>query len=87
MIRRGRTDDTQTSIVDTLRACGVLVWPIAQPCDLLCLHGGRYFLLDCDGVTSYRKRDERQLKKFKLWKVQIVKTADEALKAVGVVIS
>lgn len=85
--RRGRTDDTQTSIVDTLRACGVLVWPIAQPCDLLCMYRDRYFLLDCDGVTRYRKRDQCQLEKFKLWKVQVVKTDDAALKAVGVVIS
>ena len=61
LLKRHRTDDTQASIVDTLRSCGVLVWPIAQPCDLLCLYGGRYFLLDCDGVTDYRKRDQRQL--------------------------
>lgn len=86
-MRRFRTDDTQASIVDTLRACGVLVWPIAQPCDLLCLYGGRYCLLDCDGVTRYRKRDQQQLEKFRLWKVQVVKTPEQALKAVGVVIS
>jgi hypothetical protein len=86
-MRRGRTDDTQTSIVDTLRACGVLVWPIAQPCDLLCRYRDRYYLLDCDGVTRYRKRDPQQLEKFSLWKVQVVGTPDEALKAVGVGVS
>lgn len=86
-MRRYRTDGTQEPIVGALRACGVLVWHIAQPCDLLCLYGNRYYLLDCDGVTRYRKRDPRQLDKFYTWKVQIVKTADEALKAVGVTIS
>lgn len=86
-MRRSRTDDTQESIVGALRTCGVLVWPIAQPCDLLCRYRDRYFLLDCDGVTAYRKRDPRQLEKFNSWKVQVVKTPDEALKAVGVLIA
>ena len=83
MRRTHRTDDTQRDIVAALRRCGVKVWPIGQPCDLLCFVAGSYSLLDCDGITEYRKRDAKQLEKFAEWGVKIVGTPEAALKAVG----
>jgi hypothetical protein len=82
--RTHRTDETQRDIVAALRAGGVKVWCIGRPCDLLCRAGARLFLLDCDGVTKYRKRDKEQLENFEIWNVRIVKTPEEALRAAGV---
>lgn len=81
--RRHRSDDTQPDIVKALRKAHVRVWPIGQPCDLLCKRGAALYLLDCDGVTEYRKRDKEQLEKFAEWDVQVVGTPEAALKAVG----
>ena len=80
---RHRSDENQKPIVAALRSVGVLVWCVGEPCDLLCRHRDRYFLLDVDGVTLYRKRDIKQLANFKAWGVTLVKTPEAALKAVG----
>lgn len=78
-----RPDANSADIVDALRAAGVLVWPIGRPCDLLCLSGDRYYLLDVDGITKNRKRDPKQLETFKDFRVRLVKTPEAALAAVG----
>lgn len=82
-MRRHRKDDTQDDIVAALRKAHVQVFPIGQPCDLLCKRGTALYLLDCDGVTEYRQRDDKQLKKFAEWGVTIVGTPEEAIRAVG----
>lgn len=80
---RYRADTTQRAIVEPLRKAGVLVWHISRPSDLLCRRGERYYLLDCEGITKYRKRKPKQLATFAKWGVVLVKTPQEALKAVG----
>lgn len=84
MRRRYRSDDTQDDIVKALRGAFAKVWIIGRPCDLLVRRAGVNYLLDCDGVTKYRKRDADQLKNFADFGVIIVKTPEEALTAVGV---
>lgn len=82
---RHRSDDTQKEIVRALRAAHVLVWLIARPCDALCKRGTNLYLIDFEGSTKYRKRDPAQLAAFQTWDIKIVKTPDEALRAVGVI--
>lgn len=81
--KRHRKDDTQDAIVAALRDMGIRVWPIGRPCDLLVQRAGQNFLLDCDGVSRYRVRSDEQLRIFAEWGVVLVKTPEEALKAVG----
>jgi hypothetical protein len=78
-----RSDQNAGPIIDSLRAAGALVWPIGRPCDLLVLSGGRLHLLDVDGVTKNRKRDKAQLDNFQLWRVVLVATPEQAIRAVG----
>lgn len=78
-----RSDDSQPGIIRDLRRAGVLVWVIGRPCDLLCLRGHRYYLLDCPRTRRSSQRDEKQLEQFAQWEVVVVKDSSEALRAVG----
>jgi hypothetical protein len=80
-----RSDENASDVVDGLRDVGALVWPLGRPCDLLVLFRDRYFLLDVDGITKNRKRDQAQLDNFALWHVVLVKTPEQALRAVGAI--
>lgn len=82
--RGHRPDDNSADIVDALRDAGVLVYPLGRPADLLCRAADRNYLLDVDGITRNRKRDDKQLEGFRLWGVVLVSTPEAALKAVGV---
>jgi hypothetical protein len=81
--RRHRSDLSQSPIVAALRRAHVKVFPIGRPCDLLCLRGDRYYLLDCGRTKSSRERDADQLRAFEEWRVTVVDNEIEALKAVG----
>ena len=78
-----RVDETQDAIVKALRYAGIVVFDLRYPCDLLCRRGDRLYLLDCDGITKYRKRDKKQLANFDKLGVIVVPTPEAALKAVG----
>lgn len=53
-----KTDSVQSDIVEALEKCGVHVWIIKQPCDLLCWHSrfgaGNFKVLEVK--TAYGKR-------------------------------
>lgn len=83
--RTHRKDETQDDIIKALRFAGVEVAVIGEPCDLLCYRAGDYWLLDCDGVTQHRKRSETQLAKFQRFGVRLVKTPEDALRAVELI--
>jgi hypothetical protein len=83
--RGHRSDENTPAVVDGLRDAGALVWHLGRPCDLLVLFRGRYHLLDVDGITKNRKRDQTQLDNFALWHVVLVKTPEQALRAVGAI--
>jgi hypothetical protein len=78
-----RPDANAADIIEDLRRVGALVWPIGRPCDLLVLHGDRYYLLDVDGITKNRKRDPEQLETFRDFRVRLVKTREDAFAAIG----
>lgn len=84
--RHGHRPDANAAVlIAALRDAGVLVWPIGRPCDLLCRFADRNYLLDVDGISKNRKRDQTQLDNFRLWDVVLVKTPEQALRALGAI--
>jgi hypothetical protein len=62
MIRRyaKKVDATQKAIVEALRAIGVKVWIISEPCDLLTLYRNRWLPIECKPVKRKRNDQEKQ---------------------------
>lgn len=83
-MRAVRKDANQEEIVRALRNAGVSVHILHTPCDLLCLSGDRYYLLDVTGITRNRKRDPKQLATFAEFRIRLVSTPEAALAAVGI---
>jgi hypothetical protein len=86
-----RRDVPESGIVDALESIG---WDCVRLSseelpDLLCRHrgSGQLALLEIDGITKYRKRKQSQLDMLAAWNVPVVKTFDEACRALGSKIS
>lgn len=84
--RAKRRDETEPDIVKGLRKCGFMVRQQDFP-DLivrrLCWPSGQAQLLEVEGITKYRKRDEKQLEFLRDWQIPIVRSLEEALTALG----
>lgn len=82
-----RVDSTQRAIVAALRKAGVRVFVIGRPVDLLTYHRGRWQPLECKPTTHKRGRADQAEQEAVLAECAIpkVRTAEEALKAVGLV--
>lgn len=85
MRRLHRSDSSQKDIVGGLRACGVKVWIIGRPCDLLTYYHGRWLPMECkpEGHKKGRKDQEKQeafLRENGVPKVTTLEGALEALK-------
>lgn len=80
-----RRDETEPAIVNALEAVGAEVERLDRPCDLAVWFRGRIQLMECDGITEYRKRDPDQLALLIRWQIPIVKTPEEALRALGAI--
>jgi hypothetical protein len=89
-----RPDSTQESIVEGLRAAGVSVWVIGQPCDLLCHHRGSWAVLECKPAAEpgirvklkapRKRKDQIEQDEFiARYHVPVVRTTIEALEALG----
>lgn len=81
--RAKRRDENEPEIVKGLRACGYQVQQQDFP-DLLIRHRstGKLFLLEVQGITERRRRNEKQLQQLKDWNVSIVRNLDEAMASV-----
>lgn len=81
-----RRDANEPDIVDGLTRAGAQVERLHKPCDLICRYRGQVFLLEVDNpMSKYRKREATQTAFLKAWNVPLVRTAYEALKAIGAV--
>lgn len=80
-----RRDATEVEIVYALKVAGAKVERLDRPVDLLVRYGDRVFLLECDGITKNRKREQKQLDFIALWDVPRVTTPEQALKAIGAI--
>jgi len=78
-----RRDETEPAIVNALEHIGAQVERLDRPCDLLVHFRGKVMLLEVDGITKNRKRDPKQLEFLRAWNVPLVKTPEDAIKAVG----
>jgi hypothetical protein len=88
MRKRGRVDEPQQEIVAALRRVGWDAWSLAPlgkgKADLLACHlaTGRLVLME---VKSRRGRlTADQLAVHQRWPIQVVRSVDEAMKAIGV---
>jgi len=89
MRRAAKVDGTQQAIVERLRACSVSVEVIGKPVDLLVCCRGETSLMECKSERPTSEGGGHGLTKDQVeflarWpgKVHIVKTPDEALRAV-----
>lgn len=83
--RHSRSDATAPEIVAGLRKMGYQVEIVGKPCDLLVRNPrtGKLDLLEVTGITQNRKRDPKQLAFLTDWQVALVKTLEDALRALG----
>ena len=92
MRTKGRVDENQKRIVQALRKAGASVMSLASVgngCpDLLVYRADTLYLLEvkADKAPSRRRLTPHQVKFHKDWPVSVVKTEDEALRAIGAMI-
>lgn len=81
-----RRDETEPDIIRDLRKYGFLVRQQDFP-DLSVRRSGwpsgRVTFLEVEGITKNRKREQKQLDFLRDWNIPIVKTTEDALKALG----
>lgn len=78
-----RRDVTEPDIITALEGVGAQVERLDRPCDLLVRFRGTIRVLEVDGITRNRKRKAGQLQFLHEWDVPLVKTPEEALRAIG----
>jgi hypothetical protein len=79
-----RTDSTQSSIVTALRHCGVTVWIISRPCDLLTYYKGRWKPLEVKASGKKPRKDQAEQAEFiRSYAVPVVSTFEEAFAAIN----
>jgi hypothetical protein len=78
-----RRDENEPDIVDALEAAGAKVERLDRPCDLLVRFRGTVRVIEVDGITERRRRADEQLRFLHEWQVPLVKTPEDALRAIG----
>lgn len=77
-----RRDQTEPAIIKGLIQCGCQVKQQDFP-DLLIRRAGRYYLLEVNGITKYRKRSPEQIAFLRDWQIPIVGTLEQAMVSIG----
>lgn len=83
MRRASKVDSSQSAIVAALRHAGAFVYIIEKPVDLLVQFRG-WHLLECKPPKRKRNDQPAQTAFCKTFQVPIVRTPEEALKAIGI---
>ena len=79
-----RRDENEREIVAALEQAGVHVWRLHTPCDLLCFRLGRFYALEVKTPEARPdKRQEAQTELLRVTGCPIVRTPEQALRAVG----
>lgn len=89
MRRAAKRDLAEPPIIQALEQCGFEVWPLNQPCDLICRRSdwpaGLFQALEVKtGKRGVRASQTGQQKFLEATKTPIVRTPIEALRAVGI---
>lgn len=86
MRRAARIDNNQPAIIERLQQCGVKVYVLKKPVDLLCVRvvDKRLFLLEVKNPDGFDTITKEQAEFMQAWPgdVHIVRTPDEAIRAV-----
>ena len=84
MIRRyaKKVDATQSVIVAALRAIGVKVWIISEPCDLLTFYRKRWLPIECKPEKRKRNDQVKQTEFLTETGTPICRTPEAAIAAV-----
>lgn len=79
-----KRDANEREIVEALEQAGVHVWRLNTPCDLLCFRLGKFYALEVKARTArLDKRQADQTEFLRVTGAPIVRTPEQALKAVG----
>lgn len=77
-------DQNEEPIVKALLNVGAIVERMKQPVDLLVRFRAQVYVLEVDNPENkYRKRKKKQLEFIRDWDVPLVRTAEDALRAIG----
>jgi len=76
-----KRDTAEAAIVQQLRQCGVVVFLLDEPCDLLTYHAGRWQPLEVKTGTG--RRTKNQTADNVLAPIPIVRDFDDACEAIG----
>jgi len=81
--RRAKRDANEAEIIRTLRAVGALVESLSIPNvpDLLVQYRGRLYLMEVKTTTG--KLRPGQVEFQQIWQSSVVRSAEDALKAIG----
>ncbi len=79
-----RVDDTQREIVHGLRKCGVMVWIIGRPVDLLTFHRGNWKPMEIKTKHYVRPDQAEQNQLVKDTGIPRVTSLAEAMQALGI---
>ena len=80
-----RRDDNEPEVIEALERVGAKVEQMSRPCDLAVAFRGKHYLIEVDNPESkYRKRKKKQLDTFERMRIPMVRSAEEALKVIGV---
>lgn len=79
---RHRSDHTQEAIIDALRRIGVQVVCVGEPLDLLCAYRSRTLLLECKNGKGVTTKAQAEFMKVWTGEYHIVRTPEEAIRAV-----
>lgn len=84
MRRAAQVDKNQAAIVDALKKIGVSVEYIKKPVDLLVCHRGETSLMEVKNPEGFDRLTKDQVEFIARWpgKLHIVRTVDEAIRAV-----
>jgi hypothetical protein len=81
-----RRDANESEIIAALEAVGVHVWQLDRPCDLLTFRLGRWQPLEVKMPHAHPRKDQAEQQEFlALTKVPVVRSIDDALRAVGAI--
>jgi hypothetical protein len=81
-----KRDANEAEIVEALERCGVHVWQLDRPCDLLTLRMGRWLPLEVKMPRAHPRKDQAAQNEFlALTHTPVVRCAEDALRAVGAI--
>lgn len=79
-----KRDAAEQAIVDALEKVGVHVWRLDTPADLLCWRLGKFYVLEVKDPRARKdKRQVDQIEFLELTRAPVVRTPEQALRAVG----